>query len=257
MKHLLNLGLSALVFFSFQSTAKISPMIVGGNEAAPNEFPFIVSLHERSGHICGGSLIKKNWVLTAGHCVSGSRISKVYIGLHDQNSKGGSEAIAPKRIIRHPQYNSSTVDYDYALIELSSDSSYPPIPINTQEVAISEDPAQRTMSTTAGWGETSQVAVLGAADRLQRVDVPLITAATCNAAYRNQITDRMICAGYPEGKKDACFGDSGGPLVVTDANGVTGLVGVVSWGEGCARPNKYGVYSKVNVVADWINSYVQ
>lgn len=256
MKHLLNAGLSALLVFSFSSTAKVNPMIVGGNEAAPNEFPFIVSLHERSGHICGGSLIRKNWVLTAGHCVGG-RISKVYIGLHDQNSKGGAEAIAPKRIIRHPRYNSSTVDYDFALIELASDSSYPPIAINTEELAISEDPAQRMMSTTAGWGETSQVRPLGAADRLQRVDVPLVTAATCNAAYRNQITDRMICAGYAEGKKDACFGDSGGPLTMTDANGVRGLIGVVSWGEGCARPNKFGVYSKVNSVVDWINQYVQ
>ncbi len=258
MKHLLKLASMALMVYSFQSYAKISPMIVGGNEAAPNEFPFIVSLHERGGHICGGSLIKKNWVLTAGHCVAGTRISKVMIGLHDQNRTSDAEAIAPKRIIRHPNYGSGNgIGHDFALIELASDSIHQPVAFNTEEIAISDVPSEHILATTAGWGEMNQVGVLGSADRLQRVDVPLVSQTLCNNGYPGQIDETMICAGYPEGKKDACFGDSGGPLTVVDVNGVTTLVGVVSWGEGCARPNKFGVYSKVNKVSEWINSYVQ
>lgn len=252
MKHLFKWATLAMIVFSFQGNAKIAPKIVGGHETAPGEFPFIVSLHERSGHICGGSLIKKNWVLTAGHCVTGTRISKVYIGLHDQNNKNGAEGMTPKRIIRHPQYDNNTTDYDFALIELTQNSTYPTVAINKEELQFGDDVASQVMSSVAGWGEMSQAGVTNAADLLQKVDVPLVTATACNAAYDNQITDRMICAGYTEGKKDACFGDSGGPLTVVNAQGETVLTGVVSWGEGCARPNKYGVYSKVNAVADWI-----
>jgi len=256
MKHLLKLAMTALMVYSFQVSAKIGPMIVGGEEAAPNEFPYIVSLHERYGHICGGSLIAKNWVLTAGHCVQG-RIAKVYIGLHDQNKTSGAEAITPKRIIAHPKYGSGGgISYDFALIELSQDSSFTPVAYNNEEIAISDDPAQHIIATTAGWGETNVVNPLASADKLQKVEVPLVSNALCNTGYPNQVDETMICAGYPEGKKDACFGDSGGPLTVVDSNGVTTLVGVVSWGEGCARPNKFGVYSKVNHVHEWIKSYV-
>ena len=258
MNHIGKLTTTALMLFSLTSAADFRPTIVGGGEAATGEFPFIVSLHERMGHICGGSLIKKNWVLTAGHCVSGTKIAKVLIGLHDQNKAGSAETIVPKRIVRHPQYNVSNMDYDFALIELSNNSGYAPVELNTEEIMIPEEIGKQIMSTTAGWGETNQVGVLGSADRLQKVEVPLATTAACLVGYPNQLTDRMICAGYPTGKKDACFGDSGGPLLVKDANtGANVLVGVVSWGEGCARPNKLGVYSKVNVVTEWINTTTQ
>jgi trypsin len=252
MNHFSRLASMALLTVSLTAAADMRPTIVGGTEAAPGEFPFIVSLHESGGHVCGGSLIKKNWVLTAGHCVSGIRINTVYIGLHDQKSKGNAEAITPKKIIRHPQYNTGTTDYDYALIELSKDSTFTPVEYNTDEIVISDDPGKQITSTTAGWGETN---VRGAADRLQRVDVPLATTALCEKGYPGNITDRMICAGFTTGKFDACFGDSGGPLLVKDANtGANVLVGIVSWGEGCARPNKLGVYSKVNAVAEWIKT---
>lgn len=258
-----NLASTAILFFAFTATADMKPTIVGGTEAAPNEFPYIVSLHESYGHICGGSLIKKNWVLTAGHCVAGTRISKVLIGLHDQNKTGTAEVIKPKRIIRHPQYNASTTDYDFALIELERNSSFEPVEYNTTEISISDKQGEQIMSTTAGWGETNQMGVLSlgnraSATRLQRVDVPLASTTLCSQGYPNNITDRMICAGYVEGKKDACFGDSGGPLIVKDANtGAPVLVGVVSWGEGCARAGKLGVYSKVNAVAQWIATNAQ
>lgn len=260
---LFNLASMAILSFSLSASADFRPTIVGGTEAAPGEFPYIVSLHESYGHICGGSLIKKNWVLTAGHCVTGTRISKVLIGLHDQNKTTTAETIKPKRIIRHPQYNANTTDYDFALIELEKDSTYAPIEFNTTEIAISDKVGEQIMSTTAGWGETNQVGVLSlgvraSATRLQRVDVPLATSTLCGQGYPGMITDRMICAGYPAGKKDACFGDSGGPLIVKDANtGEPVLVGVVSWGEGCARPNKLGVYSKISSVHQWITTTAQ
>jgi trypsin len=196
-------------------------------------------------------LIRKNWVLTAGHCVTGTQITNIYIGLHDQNRLTDGEMITPKRVIRHPQYDDDTTDFDFALIELNNDSTFAPIDVNVDEIPISDDVTSQTFATTAGWGETAP-SFRDSATRLQKVSLPLASAGLCDQGYPSQITERMICAGYVEGGKDACFGDSGGPLTTVRSDGKTVLVGVVSWGEGCARKGKLGVYSKVNSVADWI-----
>jgi len=230
--------------------------IVGGEDAAPGEFPFIVSLQEKSfGHFCGGSLIAKNWVLTAAHCVkAGISIDSVVIGLYDRTKLTNTEAIKPKRIIANPRYNSDTTDYDYALIELSQDSSYEPIELNTQEIPVTpNNPA--IMATVAGWGALRETAS-DLPSILQKVEVPLVPATICRKNYSGTITDRMLCAGYTQGGKDSCQGDSGGPLVATGDNNVRYLIGVVSWGAGCARPNQPGVYSKVNKAISWIQQYV-
>lgn len=225
--------------------------IVGGIEASIGEFPFIVSLQSSSGHFCGGSLIKKNWVLTAAHCVKGGTIAKIAIGLHDRTDLKNAEVFKPKKIIAHPEYNSKTMEYDYALVQLESDSSYAPVTINTEEIAIPEKEDGEILSVTAGWGATSEGA-WGLPKALQKVEVPLVSQATCLKGYPGEVTDTMICAGLDEGGKDSCQGDSGGPLVVNDSNNERVLVGVVSWGYGCARPGQYGVYAKVNTAAKWI-----
>lgn len=241
---------------AFNASASLRPRIVGGSDALPGEFPYIVSL-QNMGHICGGSLIKKNWVLTAAHCVEGGYVDKVYLGLLDQNDTTGAEVRAPKRIIRHPLYDSETVDYDFALIELDTESTYTPIEINTSEIAIptSSTPGPEIMTTVAGWGETGKyLNPMSSADVLQKVDVPLVASEVCEQSYTDMLTDRMICAGFTAGGKDSCYGDSGGPLTMIDSSGASKLIGVVSWGEGCAQPDKFGVYGKVNSVADWINT---
>lgn len=251
---LINVALMAAMTLSFSlsqaSTSRFEGKIVGGVEASIGEFPFIVSLQSGSGsHFCGGSLIKKNWVLTAAHCVRGGSVGRIVIGLHDRTDTRNAEIMTPKRIIAHPQYSSSTLDNDFALIELSADSAYAPVRLNDAEIDLS---GADVISTTAGWG-TVREGSSSLPTLLQKVDVPLVNAERCGKAYPNKITDRMICAGYDEGKKDSCQGDSGGPLIANDVNGQY-LVGVVSWGAGCARPNKYGVYSKVNSMIDWINT---
>ncbi|MDD2805544.1 MAG: serine protease [Elusimicrobiales bacterium] len=218
--------------------------IVGGVQATKGEFPFLVSLRSSYGsHFCGGSLIKKNWVLTAAHCVEGGYLKGVTIGLHNQSDTAGVEKFTVLEIVKNPGWNTNTMDNDYALVKLSGDSKFAPIALNTQEISSKVD------FVTAGWGTTSEGG--GVSKILMKVTVPFVDKATCSAAY-DGITDSMLCAGYPEGGKDSCQGDSGGPLIVGTGSSMK-LAGVVSWGEGCARPNKYGVYSKVNLALDWIN----
>lgn len=241
--------------------SEFRPLIVGGVPAVKGELPFQVSLQSSSGsHFCGGSLIKKNWVLTAAHCVAGwSASNKIVVGMLDQKDKVGTETFTSKKFVAHPQFNNSTLDYDYALIQLSGDSKFRTIDLNQNEIQIPEVDSQAPYIVwTSGWGTVSE----GSSTlprMLQKVDVPLVTAKACNAdtAYNGQITDRMICAGLVAGGKDSCQGDSGGPLFVKQTSGDYLLVGVVSWGEGCARPNKFGVYSKVNVMVDWIAKQTQ
>lgn len=240
--------LAVLFATNLSFASDIHSRIVGGVEASVGEFPFIVSLQDRMGHFCGGSLIRPNWVLTAAHCTAGT-INKVVIGLHNLNDTRNAETFKAKRVIKHPKYNEATTDYDYALVELSGNSRYQPISLNTSNFAIPTSPAIEAV--VAGWGVTRENSTTLPA-RLQKVEVPLIPKTVCDKNYKGMITDRMLCAGYARGGKDSCQGDSGGPLVATADDKKTYLIGVVSWGEGCARANKPGIYSKVSYAINWI-----
>jgi len=222
--------------------------IVGGEEAAKGEFPFIVSLQGDSGHFCGGSLIRKDWVLTAAHCVADGSPQQVVIGLHALSDASSAEVFHARQVITHPQNNADNQDYDFALIQLDHDSKFAPITMNREEIRGATD------FVTAGWGTTSSGGDL--ADNLMKVTVPFQDAAACEKAYPGKTTNTMICAGLEEGGKDSCQGDSGGPLTV-GAGADRKLVGVVSWGEGCASPHKYGVYGKVSSATTWVDSVLK
>lgn len=253
-KSLLMTSVALSFAVTVQAGVKFGQKIVGGMDADQGEFPYIVSLQSTYGHFCGGSLIKENWVLTAAHCVKGGRISKVVVGLHKQKNMEGTESFEAAKIIAHPGYNSYSMDNDFALIQLSGNSTFKPVALNTVEIEMGEEVIE---SITAGWGYTKENG-WNLAETLQKVSVPLVSHQACNDAYKTEgstedaITSTMICAGLPEGGKDSCQGDSGGPLIVKEATGEHVLAGVVSWGEGCARPNKYGVYAKVSSAIQWI-----
>ncbi|XP_076136031.1 trypsin-1-like [Alosa pseudoharengus] len=214
--------------------------IVGGYECKANSQPWQVSLNSGY-HFCGGSLVNKNWVVSAAHCYK-SRV-EVRMGEHDITYREGTEQfISSSRVIRHPNYSSYNIDNDIMLIKLST-----PATLNqyVQPVALPTScAAAGTMCTVSGWGNTMS-SVSG--DRLQCLDLPIISDRDCKNSYPGQITNAMFCAGYLEGGKDSCQGDSGGPVV---CNGK--LQGVVSWGYGCAEPGNPGVYAKVCIFNDWL-----
>ena len=228
------------------------PSIVGGVEATPGEFPWMVSLQSGS-HFCGASLIAPNWVLTAAHCTEGESANnlQIVVGRHRLNASDG-QTVNVAQIINHPNYNTNTIDYDVALLRLASPvNNVTPIGLVSDAMTV-DDPNQT--ATISGWGATSQGG--GGSNALLKVSVPIVSNTTCNQAYNGQITDRMICAGLSEGGKDSCQGDSGGPMMVRNADNTGWLqAGVVSWGNGCALAGFYGVYARVSNLKNWIDGH--
>ncbi len=241
-----------------QASKTIQPQIVGGTTATPGAWPATARLRINGSHLCGGSLLSTSWVMTAAHCVRGVSINSlsVVLGDHDRTVAEASEQIRSiSRVEIHPNYRSSTYDNDIALLQLSS-----PVTLNSRVATIamasSGDAAfyePGDNSTVVGWGTTSEGGAL--ARYLQQVTVPIVSNATCNSAlaYNGRVTANMICAGLAAGGKDSCQGDSGGPLMVS-VSGTWKVVGIVSWGTGCARPNKYGVYTRVPNYTSWVSS---
>ncbi|UYL10040.1 serine protease [Bdellovibrio sp. SKB1291214] len=245
--------------FSHSSVAqKISHNIVGGVEAARGEFPWIVSLQDKSGWAyCGGSLIDKKWVLTAAHCLKNGPPDLVIVGLYSMTDETGAEVHAPGRIIVHPGKKYFSNDYDFALIELKEASALPTVALNKEEITVpSDSSALKVMTTVAGWGTLKSNGTTP--DILNKVDVPLVPQESCNKVYSPfgyEVTDRMLCAGVEAGGKDSCQGDSGGPMVIKSENKVL-LAGIVSWGMGCGDVGYAGVYAKVNSVTEWIKQTI-
>jgi trypsin len=166
----------------------------------------------------------------------------------------GTETLRALRVIVHPKYRDRTQsDWDFALIELKTASKRAPARLNMLEFDAPDEEERSLRLQVAGWGATFEGGDV--ASTLQKVTIPLIATRVCERAYPGEITDSMICAGPASGGKDSCQGDSGGPLFNRSSSGRFYLVGVVSWGEGCARAGKYGVYSKVTAARAWIEGF--
>ncbi len=221
-----------------QTPTMAEPRIVGGADAAPNEYPWVAWL-TGSSEACGGTLVRREWVLTAAHCFDGDRPDQltVRLGEHDLLRDDGPEVDrSVVEIIRHPSFDSVSLDYDVMLLRLSA-----PVP-TSDEIELGELgdlPAPGLDLTVIGWGRTME----GGPGSwiLQEVDVPRVSDAACNTSYGGGLTSRMFCAGFDMGGRDACQGDSGGPIMAGRQ-----VVGVVSWGIGCARPSLYGVYANLS-----------
>jgi len=222
--------------------------IVGGTVSASGAIPWAVSLR-RTSHFCGASIITTRTAVCAAHCTSGASPSAISLRFNSLTHASGGTLIVLSSIVNHPSYSSSTINNDISLVITSSAMTLG----QTQARAVSlpaqgSDPSSGTSTITAGWGTTSESGSLAAA--LRQVTVPIVSRASCQSSYgTSSITTNMVCAGVAAGGLDACQGDSGGPLT---ASGV--LVGVVSWGNGCARPNYPGVYTRVGNYITWINN---
>uniref|UniRef100_A0A8C1L880 Suppression of tumorigenicity 14b n=1 Tax=Cyprinus carpio TaxID=7962 RepID=A0A8C1L880_CYPCA len=235
-----------------------SSRIVGGKDSNDGEWPWQVSLHMKTqGHVCGASVISNRWLVTAAHCVQDNEKFKqpdqweVYLGLLNQGETSKSTLKHVKRIISHPLYDHLSYDNDIALMELDS-----PVTLsqNIWPVCLPEAthdfPAGKSVWIT-GWGKLREE-VDAVASVLQKAEVRIINSTVCRKLMDDGITPRMICAGVLSGGVDACQGDSGGPMTSTESNGRMFLAGVVSWGDGCGRRNRPGIYTRVTEYRSWI-----
>ncbi|KAK7432141.1 hypothetical protein QQZ08_001431 [Neonectria magnoliae] len=226
--------------------------IVGGEPASPGDFPFIVSLARRGGsHFCGGSLLNANTVLTAAHCSTGQSAANVQVRAGSHNRNSGGTLVGVSSITIHPSYTSSNINNDVAIWKLSTSIPTSSTISYATLAAAGSDPVAGSIATVAGWGVTTEGG--GSSPiALRKVDVPIVSRATCRSQYgASAITNAMFCAGLPQGGKDACQGDSGGPIITSSTST---LIGVVSWGDGCARPNAAGVYANVGNLRSFINN---
>jgi trypsin len=231
--------------------------VVGGRDASPGEFPSVAEV-TFGPFLCTGTLVTPNWVLSAGHCgsVTGAAVASpagwppqlinVRIGGVSQ-SDGQRRSVS--QVIVHPDYL-LTSGYDISLLRLSQSSA-----MSTTQVA---GPGERStwtagaLETIVGWGATSEGGDLP--DNLQAGRVPITTDSYCADAYSDFDARTMVCAGFPRGGVDTCQGDSGGPMFGKTSTGALRVVGTTSFGEGCARPGRPGVYARVadDTLRPWI-----
>lgn len=232
--------------------------VVGGEDATVGEFPWQGWFTFRTSggtYSCGASLIHSKWVLTAAHCANNAIISQVLLGAHtmSDSSDPGRQVLPVQAVHVHPDFNWRGNDNDIALIELATPATENE---RVRSIAIVNDTtdaplyAPDELAIVTGWGALSEGGM--AADTLQKVELPIVDLSTCNETYDGGVTEKMLCAGYPEGGKDSCQGDSGGPLIVSDGMDGWKQAGIVSWGVGCARPDFYGVYTRVASYTEWI-----
>uniref|UniRef100_A0A6J0TLP5 Plasma kallikrein isoform X3 n=1 Tax=Pogona vitticeps TaxID=103695 RepID=A0A6J0TLP5_9SAUR len=230
--------------------------IVGGMNAFPAEWPWQVSLHVKlstQSHMCGGSIIRDQWILTAAHCTEDlliTQVWRIYSGILKQSEINENTSVFKvQEIIVHPKYVASEQGYDIALMKLDRPMNFSalqqPLCLPSEEINTKYDECWVT-----GWGYTKETGQIE--DTLQKVKIPLISNEECQNQYQDyRITEKMLCAGYAEGARDACKGDSGGPLSCKYQNKWY-LAGITSWGEGCARPGQPGVYTNVAEFVGWI-----
>ncbi|OPJ79256.1 venom prothrombin activator porpharin-D-like [Patagioenas fasciata monilis] len=241
------------------STSENDSRITGGTLCHRGHCPWQVLIrNSRDVGFCGGSLISSRWVVTAAHCLDLVTPHHVTVGDFDKYQREFKEQkIAVAQSWTHPHYDSNNYNGDIALLYLSSNVIFNEyvVPICLPSPSLATLLSQEGhVGTVSGWGATHEK---GATLRfLMRVQLPIVSMDTCQRSTDRLVTDNMFCAGHDTDTADACKGDSGGPFAVSYHN-TWFLLGVVSWGEGCAEKGKYGVYTRVANYIPWIKEVVE
>ena len=233
------------------------PIIIGGKDSEKGRYKYVVSLINSGGfHVCGGSLIARDLILTAAHC--NGYFVKVQIGRYDTSDKSETfEVFDVNGKIVHESYDARLLRNDFMVVRINGLSSNPVVVLN-------EDEQVPEVLTVVGWG-VQDVNGEPYQGPLQETQVKYVPNSKCNMSagyingvyytYYGIIRDNMLCAGAPS--TDACSGDSGGPLLIKGSNASEDIqVGIVSWGFGCAYPDFPGVYARVSNQIKWIKSII-
>uniref|UniRef100_A0A8D9F2W7 Serine protease nudel n=1 Tax=Cacopsylla melanoneura TaxID=428564 RepID=A0A8D9F2W7_9HEMI len=230
-----------------------SGRVVGGKKSQPGAWPWLIALYRDGFFHCGGVILDESWVMTAAHCVDGfeKHYFEVYAGMLRRFSFSPSEQVRPvSRIVMHSMFKRVEMINDLALLQLATPLRYNRYvrPICLPDVTEQTEPF--STCTAVGWGAVFEHGP--DPDHMREVQVPILPSCK---HYEDRVSD-VICAGMPQGGRDTCQGDSGGPLLCKVPGTETSwyVAGVVSHGEGCARPNEPGVYTRVSQFVPWLMS---
>uniref|UniRef100_A0A4W4F029 Peptidase S1 domain-containing protein n=1 Tax=Electrophorus electricus TaxID=8005 RepID=A0A4W4F029_ELEEL len=258
----LALKLSRSLSLSVCGNASLNNRIVGGQDVLPGAWPWQVSLYSTAfgQHFCGGSLITKDWVMTAAHCFTSVNFRDMLVYLGKQTQHGYNPRQISRRVTQvvcHPNYKSNTNDNDITLLQLNESVSFTNYIRPVCLAAQGSNFRAGTLSWITGWGNIPSGEELPFPGVLQEVALPIVDRKQCeNLVGAGLITKNMICAGLLKGGKDSCQGDSGGPMVSKQGT-VWIQSGITSWGEGCAQPRSPGVYTQVSQYQNWISTILK
>jgi len=226
----------AIAFATQAGGAHADQQIVGGSQVSTAQYGYAVFLTDPNGfQFCGGTLVTHLKVVTAAHCVTGEKPAnlRVVAGRDDKKSNAGV-TVKVARVWVNPDFTGVESGSDVAVLTLATRIAYPTAAIATDQAVYRPG----TQSTILGWGRVYEN---GPTSRyLLAATVPVVSDPDCALAYQHFSATSMVCAGYRQGGVDACQGDSGGPMLIGST-----LVGIASWGDGCARSGKFGVYTRV------------
>ncbi|XP_076035710.1 urokinase-type plasminogen activator-like [Oratosquilla oratoria] len=253
---------------------KASTRIVGGNPAPYGAYPWTVRLEKSvsSGrptghsfkHHCGGTIVSERHIITAAHCLESERPQQLRAKIGDDKlheTEAFEQIFEVEKWRIHPNYkNGGIYTDDIAVIKIAPKQGSG-IKFNSHVRAAclpssSTQYVEGTYCSVTGWGSMDPDNIYNTSDSLQAIRVPLVSDKVCqdNEVHGpKRLTPGMVCAGHMDGRSDACIGDSGGPLIC-EIDGLQTLMGLVSWGEGCATRNKPGVYSKVRYFLPFLES---
>ncbi|MFK7893247.1 MAG: serine protease [Granulosicoccus sp.] len=271
--HMMSIGIAIVALFATQSPRnamaegnQATPRIVGGTVVPDGRYPFMAAIYfDQDGdgnyfHACGGTIIAANWILTAAHCVvnpatgaisTASEVG-VRVGINDLGSDAErGQFVRAAQILPYPAYDRETSQGDLALIRLQVSLSEPVIALPGGSSSM---PLTGDSTIVAGWGRTTEDGDVSA--DLLEVPLSVVSHADCLPFYPQSLdTQANFCAGAGfAGGRDSCQGDSGGPLFLV-RDDIYIQAGVVSYGEGCARPGIPGVYTRLSTYANWIASF--
>ena len=230
--------------------------IVNGQDALEHSICWQVRLSVDNSYLCGGTIIDRNWVLTAAHCI-GSNSVNIYAGDHIASDPNDDILHSADEFITDNAYNDVTLDRDFALLRVTTEPFNFDLPGIAPACLPMENQAWTSgvTATISGWGAIYSGGPLS--NVLQTVDIELLTGSDCSQYLPGDISENMICAYEDGAGTDSCQGDSGGPMTVFNQETQrVEIAGVVSWGYGCASPGAPGVYADVAKAISWIKSVI-
>ncbi|XP_017020396.1 chymotrypsin-2-like [Drosophila kikkawai] len=252
-----DLYLAVIVLLAIASVAQALPMsgrVVNGTDSSVEKYPFVISLRGPSGsHWCGGSIISKQFVMTAAHCTDGSTANQLTVQYGVTTiSAQGPNVVRVKKIIQHEDYSpENSYANDISLLMLEEPFEFDGVtvaPVKLPQLAYATPQTEEgSEGVLIGWGLNATGGVIQ--NTLQEVGLKVYSDEECTARHEGETDPRYhICGGVDEGGKGQCSGDSGGPLLCQGQQ-----VGIVSWSiKPCTVAPYPGVYCKVSQYIDWI-----